>query len=119
MTDTATQALTLHFDGLARRIDDQGVGFGFARDLMEPLGELHHGHSARHGVLYINGLRPGRSFSWRHENDRSGQGCATLRGRLHAHPPQRNRWDEGGRMKAEFFILSPSEFILRSYTWTN
>ena len=38
MTDTATQALTLHFDGLARRIDDQGVGFGFARDLMEPLG---------------------------------------------------------------------------------
>ncbi|MDP1697902.1 MAG: DNA damage-inducible protein D [Xanthomonadaceae bacterium] len=38
MTNNPIQVLKLHFDGLAQRIDEQGIEFWFARDLMEPLG---------------------------------------------------------------------------------
>lgn len=38
MTDTALQALKQHFDQLAQRIDEGGIEFWFARDLMGPLG---------------------------------------------------------------------------------
>jgi DNA-damage-inducible protein D len=38
MTDNPIQALKRYFDGLALRMDGQGIEFWFARDLMEPLG---------------------------------------------------------------------------------